>query len=192
MAAASPGECRSGSSTLAIGDREKVGLAERPDRQNVFAGDRLGALGFEIVIGLLAPCAATSAETVSRRSNRAGIDLIPSFASSLEVGTPLGDLFGLMKERIITTFRVSIFFRIAIQHPIDEFDGLLGAEGPCELQGFVDDDRRRRLLEACSSSPIASRMIKRSMIAMRSGRHRSVCLRDQLVDSIAAWSWTVS
>src|SRR5437660_4039261 len=32
-----------------------------------------------------------------------------------------------------------------VQHPVDELHRFLAAERPCQLDGLVDDDRRRRL-----------------------------------------------
>src|SRR5262249_11185876 len=149
----------------AVREDEEVGLAERADRQNAPARDRLDAIVLELVVR---PMAVRVDELRDRVAplELARIDLDPELRELVQIGPALLYLF---LERC--GHFVSIFLRTASSMPLMNFTDSsvvnVRASSSASLMTTAGG-----VLTSTSSSAIASRRISRSSSAMRSGRHR--------------------
>ena len=124
----------------AVGQHEEVRLAERADRENAAARDGLDALGLELVVRPLAVRPPRARQSCARRVEPARVDLdaelrellrgSPAAAESVLLGRTCSVDFSSSRTTSDVRLRVryfrcsfgsaSIFFRIAVQHPVDE------------------------------------------------------------------------
>jgi hypothetical protein len=144
-------------SCAAVGDGEKAGLPEGSNGQNAPGRDRLRTFGFELVMCSLAVGRHQIGNGVLPRE-RARIDLDAELRELLQIRPPLLNLFFLGGHLWLASKPRTVRFQISdlrfwlrhyllpdpVQHPVDELDGILGAERARELEGLVDDDCRRR------------------------------------------------